>query len=149
MSLLHLRFNFSTIVLWGMSLWGLMHMSGGYFIINGSVLYDFQLIPVILKFDQFAHLYVYIFLTLIAWDILKPYLKKEKRNWLMISVFLVFIGMGIGSLNEIIEFAAVLFTPQTGVGGYENTLWDLVFNTLGAIIAVVYINIRRKIKKFK
>jgi hypothetical protein len=32
--------------------------------------------------------------------------------------------------------------PETGVGGYENTLWDLVFNLLGALAAVVVIGLR-------
>jgi hypothetical protein len=45
-------------------------------------------------------------------------------------------GMGLGSLNEIIEFVAVLAIPGTNVGGYENTGWDLVANMVGALTAV-------------
>ena len=34
---------------------------------------------------------------------------------------------------------AVLTIPNTNVGGYENTGWDLVFNALGAVVAAVAI----------
>jgi hypothetical protein len=48
-------------------------------------------------------------------------------------------GMGLGALNEMLEFFVVLTIPDTNVGGYVNTGWDLVFNALGAAIAVVLI----------
>lgn len=51
--------------------------------------------------------------------------------------------MGFGALNEIIEFIAFLSFPNTGVGGYENNMLDLVFNMFGAILAAVYINLRK------
>jgi hypothetical protein len=41
-------------------------------------------------------------------------------------------GMGLGALNEIVEFIAVLTLPETGVGGYVNTSLDLTANTIGA-----------------
>lgn len=34
---------------------------------------------------------------------------------------------------------AVLIMPETGVGGYVNTGWDLVANTVGATMAAVVI----------
>ena len=45
--------------------------------------------------------------------------------------------MGLGAMNEIIEFIAVLLIPETNVGGYENTGWDLVSNAVGAVIAAL------------
>ena len=50
-------------------------------------------------------------------------------------------GMGLGALNEVIEFTATRFT-DTNVGGYENTGWDLVYNALGAAIAALVIRWR-------
>ena len=44
--------------------------------------------------------------------------------------------MGLGAVNEIIEFSAVLAVPETNVGGYYNTALDLVFNGSGAILAM-------------
>ncbi|MFY7874520.1 MAG: hypothetical protein ACOVQM_03685, partial [Pirellula sp.] len=48
-------------------------------------------------------------------------------------------GMGFGALNEVIEFIAVLTIPNTNVGGYENTGWDLVFNLIGCLTASIMI----------
>ena len=49
----------------------------------------------------------------------------------------------MGPDNEIIEFIAVLTVPETGVGGYENTMLDLVFNLIGGILAVFWLGWRR------
>jgi hypothetical protein len=48
-------------------------------------------------------------------------------------------GMGLGALNELVEFAATLLIPETNVGGYMNTGWDLVANLVGAMIAATLI----------
>ena len=125
-------------------------MLGGGVRLNGDVLYSLQLIPivnagelVILKFDQFVHLFGFGVTTLLAYHLLKRYL-NNKVNYKVFYSALVLIGMGFGALNEIVEFAAVVAFPQTGVGGYYNTALDLVFNMLGAIIAVVFIHLRRR-----
>jgi len=34
---------------------------------------------------------------------------------------------------------AVQIVPETGVGGYENTMLDIVFNLLGGILAVTWL----------
>lgn len=153
MTLLHKKFNFPTGVLLGTSIWGLMHMAGGSLQVRGDRLYGLILLSLfetngtpLLRYDQFVHLYLYIFVTIIAFYILKPYLKPN-LNKFTISILFIFIGMGIGSLNEIIEFSAVLTMAQTGVGDYFNTMWDLVFNTLGAIIGVLYLNFAGKLTK--
>jgi len=143
------KVNFSNGVLWGLTAWGIMHMSGGYFIFGDGVLYKLQLIDIwstadfkILKFDQLVHAVGFGLSTLIAYNIIKPYL-NERVNWKVLTVLLVLIGMGVGAFNEIVEFFAVLVVPETGVGGYFNTMWDTVFNTIGAIVVVIYINIKR------
>ena len=42
--------------------------------------------------------------------------------------------MGFGALNELVEFVATLIVPETNVGGYLNTGWDLVANLFGATL---------------
>lgn len=50
-------------------------------------------------------------------------------------VVLCVVGaLGFGALNEVVEFVATMLGP-TNVGGYENTGWDLVSNTIGAVVA--------------
>jgi putative membrane protein len=138
---LNSKYNFSLGSLIGMSIWGLMHMSGGYFIVGEGVLYGYLIFP-FLRFDQFVHAWGFGFATLLSYYIVRP--SFNLKDNLKLGVFLVFIGMGLGALNEIIEFIAVLSLPQTGVGGYENTMKDIVFNMFGAIIAVGYINLKNK-----
>ena len=152
-STLHLRFNFSTLVLIGASIWGFMHMAGGSFRVAGGRLYGYIILPIasesvagtdIFRFDQFAHFYCYLVVTVMLFYIIKPYL-KEGANWFSLSVLLFFMGMGVGALNEFLEFLPVLFLKNTGVGGYFNTLWDIVFNGLGAIAGVIYLKLSKKI----
>jgi len=50
-------------------------------------------------------------------------------------------ALGCGALNEVVEFIATLTIPETNVGGYINTGWDLVANTIGAVIAAVMIRL--------
>ena len=142
--------KFSNMLLWGLSIWGLFHMAGGCIIINGDVLYRLILIPIvqtadisILKFDQFVHAYGFAIATLVAYHLIKPYF-NEKTNYKVVYPLLIAIGMGLGALNEIVEFIAVVIVPETGVGGYFNTSLDMVFNTIGAVIAVVFIHLKRK-----
>jgi len=144
------RSKFDYLILWGLSLWGLMHMAGGGIRLGDSVLYAWRMIPIInsgdifiLKFDQFVHFFGFGVTTLIAYHLLKPYLNEE-TNYKIIYPLLVAVSMGLGALNEIVEFAAVVSFPETGVGGYYNTALDLLFNMLGAIAAIFVIHFRRK-----
>ncbi len=118
-------------------------MAGGGVPVNGSVLYSYVLLPlagngelVLLKYDQIVHFYGFGVATLVLWHVLRrnfPALDGTKT----IYAFAILGGMGLGVLNELIEFTAVLVFPDTNVGGYFNTALDLVFNTLGAITAAV------------
>ncbi|BBI65284.1 hypothetical protein HSBAA_65900 [Vreelandella sulfidaeris] len=45
-------------------------------------------------------------------------------------------AQGVGAVNEMIEFIVVLLVPDNGVGGYYNTLLDIVFNFIGATLAI-------------
>ena len=142
---LHILFNFTTGVLFGMSIWGLLHMAGGGIIINNAVLYAYWLLP-FLKYDMFVHAFGFGMATILSYQILKNSFVKDVSR-LKISIFLVFIGMGLGALNEIVEFVMTLLIANTGVGGYENTMLDIIFNTIGSIIAAIYVDLKRE--KFK
>lgn len=141
--------QFDATILWGLSLWGFLHVCGGLIPIGDGVLYGRILIPCvprlnILRYDQVVHLFGFGVATLIAYHLLRPHLLAEARRGVGFWVLVVLMGCGFGALNEIIEFAAVLTMPQTGVGGYENTLLDLVFNLFGSILAVGLIRWRER-----
>ena len=54
---------------------------------------------------------------------------------------------GFGAINEVIEFVATLALPETNVGGYINTGWDLVANLVGATAAALIIYIGNKAQR--
>jgi len=150
------RIKFSYLVLWLLSIWGLLHMIGGGVRYQGEVLYKLQLIPIwvtenfyILKYDQFVHAYLYFVMVFVIWHLVKDSFNK-KPNYLIIYPTIILISIGIGALNEIVEFIAVLILPETGVGGYYNTAWDIVFNTIGAVLGTMVLYLKnRKIIKLK
>lgn len=140
------RFGYG--VLWALSIWGLLHMLGGGLIVKGSTLYALQLVPLwvtenfyVLKMDQFIHFYLYFVMVFVIWHLLKGNIKK--KHWL-VYVAVALISIGISGLNEVVEFGMVLFLENTGVGGYYNTAWDLVFNTLGAGLASIILYFRTR-----
>ncbi len=136
--------RFDGVILWGLTLWGLAHMAGGNIPVSDGVLYSVQLIPRVLRYDQFVHWFGFGTATLVCFHLLRPCLREEAVGGGVLWFLVIMMGIGVGALNEIVEFAAVLLMPETGVGGYENTLWDLVFNTLGAATAVVLIAVRTR-----
>lgn len=141
--------NFTYPILWGLSLWGLLHMAGGGVVVGGDVLYAYPVLPVagegdflIFKYDQLVHAFGFGVTTLVVHHLIRPYLATETR-WGIVYLFLVAAGAGFGAFNEIVEFVAVLLFPETGVGGYANTMLDTVFNTVGATGAVIFIHTQR------
>lgn len=133
------HFHFYPVVLMSLSLLGLLHLLGGNAYIGDTRLYDLYLIPGIFKYDNFVHMIGSAIMTMLAYAMLNPLLEDDfKGQNLYFILLLVAIAMGLGSINEIIEFVAVLvFDVSDMVGGYTNTLLDLIFNTIGSIIMAV------------
>ena len=55
------RVDYPNGVLWGLTLWAALHMSGGGFFIGDTLLYEVILVPVseeygVFRFDQFVHI---------------------------------------------------------------------------------------------
>jgi putative membrane protein len=140
------RSKFDPIILGGLSLWGLLHMAGGGVKVGAGVLYSLNLIPIleiqntsVLKFDQAVHFFGFAVSTLVVYHLLKPYLNRQ-TNWKVVYPVIAVAGMGLGAVNEIVEFIAVVSFPETNVGGYANTALDLAFNFLGAVAAIFFIH---------
>lgn len=136
-------------LLWALSLWGLLHMAGGGVPVNDSVLYNLVLVPLvdvsgspILKYDQAVHAYGFGVTAWLLHQLLIRHFPSSRGTWTAFT-YPLFGAMGLGALNEMIEFSAVLMVPDTNVGGYVNTALDLCFNALGAFIAVLILAARR------
>ncbi len=138
-------------LLWGLSVWGLLHMAGGLLPIPAhwaedgaqAVLYSWWIVPERLKYDQVVHAFGFALCTWLSYQVLRTNTFRQTGQWPRATFGLCFLsgvcGMGFGALNEVIEFIAVLTIPDTNVGGYVNTGWDLVSNLVGCTIAGVWI----------
>jgi hypothetical protein len=150
--LMDIRVEFSRLVLAGLTLWGFLHLSGGLLPIPPAladgdpgapaVLYNLRLLPFLPKYDQIVHALGFGMTALAAHEALQVHLQRKLPMTLPVAATLFFIALGLGALNEVIEFCAVLIMPQTNVGGYMNTGWDLISNSAGALIAVLYLKCR-------
>ncbi|MBS3132109.1 DUF2238 domain-containing protein [Candidatus Woesearchaeota archaeon] len=138
------KIDYPDNVLWGLTAWSILHMAGGGIRIGENALYGTMLWPIagepynILKYDQLVHAYGFAVATLVSFHLLKPSLSR-KVGWISVGIVVAMAGVGLGALNEVIEFLATVLLPQTGVGGYENTALDLVANLIGAVAATFYI----------
>lgn len=142
------HFKYSRLVLIGLTGWGLLHLAGGIVPVNGDVLYNLILLPLsetweILKYDQFVHTFGFGFTTLLFSEVLRPHLQKAHVSKTACLIVLFMAGLGAGAVNEIIEFIATVLVPETNVGGYVNTSLDLVFNSLGALLAVMWLKFNK------
>lgn len=149
------KVNYPNVLLWSLTVWGIFHMAGGGILINGVKLYEIMLLPIvqapyyIFRYDQFVHMVGFGIATFAMYYLIKPLLKEDLEKWTALSIVIIMAGLGVGALNEIIEFFATVILPKTGVGGYENTALDLVANFIGAIVAMTIILLREKPKSDK
>ena len=153
-TLAHRAISLTTALLWALSVWGLLHMAGGLVPLpkgwpyhgDQAVLYSWWIIPQKLKYDQIVHAYGFGTTTWVCWHALKSILQRTSGAPLKPTFGLLVIsaaaGAGFGALNEVVEFIAVLTIPNTNVGGYENTGWDLVANLIGTVCAAVMIRLK-------
>ena len=144
------KVRFDRTILWGLTIWGLLHMAGGNIQVGGDVLYSLQLIPVVLRYDQFVHAFGFGTAALVCNHLLQPYLQKDVESAEGgVFVLVMLMGSGLGAINEIIEFIAVKTIKDTHVGGYDNTLWDLIFNLIGGVFAVGWLTVRKQRRRRK
>jgi hypothetical protein len=137
-------------LMWCLSIWGLLHMAGGLVAVpeswpidgNIRVLYSWWIVPDRLKYDQVVHAYGFGCATWGCWQCLRVGIaarmgvdRSRVKPAFGFLVLCAVAGMGFGAFNEVIEFAATQTVPETNVGGYVNTGWDLVSNMVGSFIA--------------
>ena len=133
------KVRYPNYVLWLLTGWALIHMAGGSVRVGDGRLYDVILINIsetyrVLKYDQFGHIFGFMTATFLAYELVKKFLKRSMS--FSIGLIILMAGLGLGALNEIIEFIVILIIPETGIGGYENSMLDLVSDLIGAIIAI-------------
>lgn len=150
------RVRYPNSVLWGLTIWGILHVCGGGIRVNNDVLYGLILLPLsekyaILRYDQVAHAFGFGVATLVMHHLIRPLIRADVTRWTAFYIVVVMAGLGVGALNEIVEFIAVVVLPETGVGGYINTAMDLVSDLVGALGAAVWLRltVRPAFEKYK
>lgn len=144
------RVRYPVDLLWGLTLWSLLHMLGGCVPVRSGRLYELILIPIsekygVFRYDQFVHIIGFGAATLMMYHLLRPLLRADERKWWSLSILIVMAGLGVGALNEVIEFLITVVCPDTGVGGYLNTSLDLVSDLIGALLALAFIRVKESV----
>ncbi len=153
--LLDRRVRFTAWVLWGLSAWGLLHLLGGTVPVPArflepnslNTLYNLRLHPDAPKYDQVVHAFGFFVSTLASWQAMAAFTRGSGgslRPTIGPLICAVLAGMGLGAVNEVIEFVATRVMPGTNVGGYVNTGWDLVSNLTGCVLAAAVIRLRAR-----
>ena len=140
------RIEYPMAALVGLTVWAGLHMAGGGISVGDGRLYDVIVLPLsdtwpILRYDQIVHFWGFGSATLVMFAVLRSMVPEPSRYPIAMSVVLLMAGLGVGALNETIEFLVSTIVPSSGVGGYLNTSLDLCSNTLGVIAAVIYIRV--------
>ena len=142
------KVNYPLALVWGLTAWSIMHMSGGGILISGKKLYETMIFNIvgepyfIFKYDQLVHIIGFGVATFAMYTLLNPILRPSSRK-ISLAIVVIMAGLGVGALNEIIEFFMTVFMANNGVGGYVNNSIDLVANLIGATIAGIFI-VRKK-----
>ena len=135
--------RFSNSIIAGVTVWGILHMLGGSVMTSDGVLYAYRIFPFfdgggefyILKMDQVIHAFLYGVIGLMFLHLLREII-GIKSHVVLVAFIAIFAAAGFSVINEIVEFLAAVNLPETGVGGYHNTVLDMIFNLLGAAVAV-------------
>ncbi len=134
------RSGLDRFALWALSIWGFLHMLGGILPVGDGVLYGWRIYPFIdhggdlyiLKMDQVIHFYGFAAAAVVMHQLITVRLRPGVSTGMVI--FLAWCGaMGLGAVNEVVEFLAFVSLEETGVGDVYNTGLDLIFNLLGAL----------------
>jgi len=122
----------------GLAIAAIATLAGGLIDVGQNVLYNASVGPYskelgthFLQYDHFAHAYVSFVVVFACWVMLAaPHAGGDHRRDLVLLT--VGTALGLGALNEMVEFLATLAHHGAHAGGYWNTGWDLVCNFIGA-----------------
>ena len=120
-----------------------VHLAGGLVQVGDDVLYNTSPGPQLLRYDHFGHALGIFVGALLVWELLVRDAFAVTGRASLVGVT-VLAALGLGAVNEAVEFVATVGHGTSHVGGYTNTGWDLVTNTFAGLLAGAVIGRRRR-----
>jgi hypothetical protein len=122
----------------GLAIAAIATLAGGLINVGQNVLFNASIGPYskmagthVLQYDHLIHAYVSFVVVFACWVMLAaPHAGADNRRELVLLAAVA--ALGLGALNEMVEFLTTLAHHGAHVGGYWNTGWDLVCNFIGA-----------------
>ena len=108
------------------------HFCGGLIHFHGARLYDHHFLW--LRYDKYVHFTNALIAAFTVQEICR--IKGQSINGFT-CLFIFFTVLGLGAVVEICEFVATLTIPHNGVGGYDDTMGDLIANTCGGLFFLI------------
>jgi len=138
----HRAVRLPEFIIAGLSVFGFMHVVGGMAYIDGVRLYD-MIFYGLIRYDNIVHLIGSILAALVLNVLFYNFADHQERiNRPLYYFALMLMTLGAGVFNEINEFfAVVFFNAQEGVGDYFNNAIDLLYNLIGALLAIILIDV--------
>lgn len=150
----HRSVHYAVPMLWALSIWGLLNLLGGIIPLPpallahsaGGFLGDLWVVKGYLTLDKCVHVYGFAVATWFSWQTLCNIIHSRYQRRLMPSLGLLLIvitsSIGYGAVVEVVEFlVSSLFHPDE-MDSYQNTGWDMIANSVGALVASVIIRLR-------
>lgn len=123
----------------GLALLAIVHLAGGLIRVGDDVLYNASVGTDAFEYDHFVHASGVFLGILLLWTFFMPSVVDPAHRRGLIAAC-VLAGLGLGALNETIEFLTTLAHDGAHVGGYRNTGWDLVSNLVGGMAAGLWVS---------
>lgn len=120
-----------------------VHLAGGLVHVGDDVLYNTSPGTELLRYDHFGHALGIFVGARLVWELLVRDAFAVTGRGSLVAVT-VLAALGLGAVNEAVEFVATLTHGSSHVGGYTNTGWDLVTNTFAGLLAGLVIDRRRR-----
>ncbi len=109
----------------------LMHFAGAFLQVDGHRLYDSRFFEI--RYDKYVHFVNAMIATFVTIYVFSKRGFPQTNFMLFIAILSV---LGLGGINEVIEFVVTLTVKHNGVGAYNNNMLDLVANLFGSITAI-------------
>lgn len=131
---IHRSVQLSIASLWALVAVAIGNLVGGIYLVDGQPLYVKRLVGEV-RFDKPFHTVATAIAAWAAYEVVAKW-AHGRASRPAIAVAALLVAAGLGALVEIVEFVGSVVIEDANVGGYGDTMLDLVVNAAGAAVAV-------------